>query len=207
MITNTKLVTYIDAFDHSSIDGKRQDLLKSMARDLAQLYGQHGVLKLMFVCTHNSRRSHISQLWAAAMAKKFELNNIETYSAGTEATAFNPRAVAAMKDAGFLIESDGVADNPHYEIRINSEDAPIVAFSKTIKDASNPTEGFVAMMTCSEADNDCPIVEGALKRYSLHYRDPKEADGTPEESQRYAERCQQIGTEISYLFSRLVEHG
>ena len=202
-----ELNKYIETFDHSSIDDKRQELLSSIAEELSNLHSGLGGLKLMFVCTHNSRRSHISQLWAAALAEYYHIDQVKTFSAGTEATAFNPRAVAAMKRAGFKITSNAETDNPKYEIRFAEDQQPIIGFSKSIEDSTNPKEGFVAFLTCSSADNDCPMVEGAVKRYSLHYRDPKEADDTPEESARYAERCHQIGNEISYLFSRIAQHG
>ena len=53
------------------------------------------------ICTHNSRRSHLGQLWLAIGADFFELPQLETFSGGTEATAFNPRAVAALHRVGF----------------------------------------------------------------------------------------------------------
>ncbi len=64
--------------------------------------------RLTFICTHNSRRSHLSQIWAQVAAEYYGLDGVETYSGGTEATAFNPRAVAAMQRCGLKI----VADDP-----------------------------------------------------------------------------------------------
>jgi len=48
---------------------------------------------LNFICTHNSRRSHIAQLWVQTAAHYFGIRGVETYSGGTEATEFNSRAV------------------------------------------------------------------------------------------------------------------
>jgi arsenate reductase len=158
--------------------------------------------RLTFICTHNSRRSHISQLWAAAAAAAFGLDHVETYSGGTEATAFNPRAVAAMRRAGFAID-DASGDNPRYRVQFADDAAPAVCFSKVYDDPSNPQDGFAAVMTCSDADEACPMVRGAALRVALPWDDPKAADGTPEEASTYDARVRQIAAEMVYLFSRV----
>jgi arsenate reductase len=157
---------------------------------------------LHFICTHNSRRSQMAQLWAAAAGTYHGIEGVRTYSGGTEATAFNPRAVAAMRRAGFVIEDPG-GDNPH-NLATYADDGPVMeCFSKTYDDPFNPTEGFAAIMTCSEADEACPVVFGAALRVPMPYEDPKVADGTPEQDLTYDGRCMQIATEMLYLFSLL----
>jgi arsenate reductase (thioredoxin) len=163
-------------------------------------------VRLVFICTGNSRRSHLGQLWAAAAARYHALEGIETYSGGTEPSAFNPRTIAAVERAGFVVEPTGDdGDNPHYRVRWSDDGDPIDAFSKRYDDPANPKADFVAVMTCSEADQACPLVPGATLRVSLPYEDPKVADGTPEEAARYDERSRQIATEMLYLFSRVAE--
>ena len=144
----------------------------------------------------------MGQLWAAAAAAHSGIDGVETYSGGTEATAFNPRAGAALERAGFVIDQPG-GDNPHCKATVD-EDGPVIeCFSKTYDDPFNPTKGFAAIMTCSEADEACPVVLGAALRAPIQYEDPKVADGTPEEAVAYDERCLQIATEMLYLFSRV----
>ena len=58
-------------------------------------------------------------------------------------------------------------------------------------------------MTCSHADENCPVVTGMEKRISLPYNDPKDFDGTPQEAEKYSERVIEIGTEILYAFSQV----
>jgi arsenate reductase len=41
-----------------------------------------------------------------------------------------------------------------------------------------------------------------LDRISLPYDDPKAADGTSEEAERYEERCLQIATEMMYVMEQ-----
>ena len=156
---------------------------------------------LTFICTHNSRRSHLSQLWAATAAWAHGLDHVRTFSGGTEATAFNPRAVSAVERAGFQVVN-GEGGNPVYVVSFTEDHDPERCWSKVYDDPANPQKGFCAVMTCSEADANCPIVRGALDRVSLPYVDPKEADDTPEEAARYDERCLQIATELWYVMQQ-----
>lgn len=158
--------------------------------------------KLVYICTHNSRRSHLGQLFGALAAAAYGVPGVETFSGGTEVTAFNPRAVAALQRAGFEVDAPP-GTNPHYQLRFASAGPAQEAFSKHYADPPNPTSGFAAIMTCSAADESCPIVKGAALRVPLHYEDPKASDGTPEEAATYDARALQIATEAFYLFSRV----
>lgn len=158
---------------------------------------------LNFICTHNSRRSHISQLWAQTAAYYYGVSDVACFSGGTEATAFNPRAVKAMQDAGFAITSQSGEENPVYEVLFSTNARPVTAFSKKYDDAFNHCEDFAAVMTCSHADENCPVVIGSTVRIPLLYDDPKAFDDTSEESAKYRERVMEIGREILYAFSRV----
>jgi arsenate reductase len=189
--------------EYSHIPEERIQILKQLASYVEKKLKADEPVKLNFICTHNSRRSHISQLWAQAAAAHFGISNVQCYSGGTEATAFNPRAVRAMQDAGFHITKVKESDNPVYECRFDTSADPVIAFSKTYNDSFNPDKNFAAIMTCSHADENCPLVIGASSRIAITYDDPKEFDGTPMETQKYAERVHQIGREIFYAFSQV----
>ena len=161
-------------------------------------------IALNFICTHNSRRSHLAQIWAAAAAYYYGVSSVKTFSGGTEATAFNPRAVAAMKRAGFRIVG-GEGDNPIYSVSYADHAESLVCFSKVYDHPRNPQSKFAAIMTCSDADENCPFIPGVELRLPLTYEDPKAADDTPEETARYDERVRQIGREIFYAFSLVNE--
>lgn len=154
-----------------------------------------------FICTHNSRRSHLAQIWAATAAAYHGLDGVRTFSGGTEATAFDPRAVEAIGRAGFVVENPG-GDNPRYQVRMGPTAEPMPCFSKVFGDEANPQEGFAAVMTCSQADRSCPFVPGAELRVGLPYVDPKEADDTPDEARVYDERSLRIAREMFSLMSR-----
>ncbi len=158
--------------------------------------------KLTFICTHNSRRSHLSQIWAQVAAGYVGLGGVETYSGGTEATAFNPRAVAAMQRCGLRITADDPhATNPRYTVFTSDSSTPQVCFSKAHDAPPNPTKGYCALMTCSQADDACPLVMGCDLRLPIRYEDPKVADDTEFEIQRYDERSAQICSEMLYMMS------
>ena len=192
-----------DALLHTgAIAAPRKATLEEVAGFVATKRSEGEAAELIFICTHNSRRSQMAELWAAAAAQHFGIDGVRTFSGGTEATAFDPRAVAAMERAGFLVRTRG-GENPRYRVRF-SDDAPALeCFSKTYDDAFNPARGFAAIMTCSDADEACPVVLGAALRARLPYDDPKVADGTPDETLQYDARCMQIATEMLYLFSRV----
>lgn len=159
--------------------------------------------RLTFICTHNSRRSHLAQVWAQTAALWYRVSNVATFSGGTEATAFNPRAVAALERAGFRISRVRDGDNPLYEVSCSDSSPALEAFSKVYNERPNPEQGFCAVMTCAQADEACPVVIGADHRASLPFDDPKAADGRPDEAAVYDERCREISREMLYLFSQV----
>ena len=181
-------------------DDAHRERLKQLAEVVRKQLGESGRADLLFVCTHNSRRSHMAQLLGLAAARRKGLGNVRAFSAGTEATAFNPRAIAALRRVGFDVGGGSAEANPHYVVRLGPTLDPVEAFSKRFTDAPNPSSGFIAVMTCSQADAACPFVQGATARVAVPYDDPKAADGTPEEASRYDERVAQIGRDLAWVF-------
>lgn len=160
---------------------------------------------LVFICTHNSRRSIFGQVWAAVAAHHFGIDGVSTWSGGTEVTAFNPNARAALLRAGFEIESpdgDGVT-NPVQFVRFAEAVPPLKCFSKKYSDASNPSSGFAAVMTCTDAEKNCPLVPGADLRVAMPYEDPRLADGTMQQEAAYDDCCKVIAQEMLWIFSRI----
>ena len=180
----------------------RRDCLRLLVDLIEAHLASHRTTRLVFICTHNSRRSQIAQVWARAAADHFSISSVEAYSAGTETTAFNERAIAALRRAGFAIERRGEGANPVYECRFGRQGRPLTFFSKDLSDRSLP-ESFTAVMTCSAADAACPTVYGASARLSLPYDDPKGADDSPEETTAYDECCRQISRDLLHLFSQI----
>jgi len=188
--------------DFAEISLERKEQLTTLAQYIAKKYEANESPKIIVICTHNSRRSHIGQIFLSIAADYYGLPPIESYSGGTEATAFNPRAVAALQRTGIVIHSKNpTATNPTYEITWQATETPYQAFSKKNDSPPNPTQNFAALLVCTEADTACPIVTGTDFRLFLPFDDPKAYDGTFQEAEQYDVRCAQIGREIMYVFS------
>lgn len=187
----------------NQISAERKLALKEISEYVSQKKKLGKDIELTFICTHNSRRSHISQIMAQAAAAYYKVGNVYCYSGGTEVTAFNINAVNALIHLGFEIAATNQSSNPVYEVKFGSQIPKLIAFSKVYTSLPNPQKEYGAVLTCSQADASCPIVQGADGRFKLPYEDPKLSDGTPEQSKVYAERCKQIGLEMLYLFSQI----
>jgi arsenate reductase (thioredoxin) len=195
--------SYLESLSFESIPAERRLLLAELATYLRDKTTRQESIQLTFICTHNSRRSHLGQVWAQVAAAHYGVPGVTTFSGGTEATACNPRTIAALERARLQIEKATGGDNPVYEICFDEALPPVIAFSKVYDQSPNPTENFAAIMTCSHADDNCPYIPGAEKRLAITYTDPKEADDTPTESQTYDARCRQIATEMLFVFSEV----
>ncbi|EGF28840.1 arsenate-mycothiol transferase ArsC [Rhodopirellula baltica] len=184
------------------ISEERQDDLKQLAGYVRGEIQKSRPVQLTFICTHNSRRSHLTQIWAKVAADLFGLQSVQTFSGGTEATAMNPRIVASLKRVGFEVDvktEDG--SNPTYAVRYSEQAEPLLCFSKVYNESPNPAGQFAAVMTCSSADQACPIVPGCDLRLPIRYEDPKVSDDTPREAEIYDERCRQIAREMIHAMS------
>lgn len=187
--------------DFDKIPTDRKDQLKKIALYIQTELKAEKKANLIFICTHNSRRSHMGQLWAYAAANYYGIKGIASFSGGTETTAFHPNAIKSLTKAGFLITKKAEGTNPKYDVKYANDELAVTLFSKKYMDAPNPTSRFAAIMTCSQADEACPLVQGASIKIAIPYEDPKKADGKPNQDEVYDERCKQIATEILYVFS------
>lgn len=182
------------------IPKERKVLLGKIADYISYMRGEDAPIQLIYICTHNSRRSHFGQIWAAVAADFYGIANVLTFSGGTEATEFNGNAIHSLLEIGFDIITDGESDNPKYTMRFG-KDKSTLCFSKVYSDDVNPKENFAAIMTCSDAEDNCPFIPGVDLRIATTYEDPKHFDGTDQQSEKYAERCAQIARECLYVFS------
>ncbi|GAB5563795.1 MAG: protein-tyrosine-phosphatase [Winogradskyella sp.] len=193
----------IENLDISSISEERKKTLQPLVDFIQEKVNTNSIINLNLICTHNSRRSHLSQVWAQTLAHYFEINKVFCYSGGTEATALFPSAAEALTTSGFKIEKLSTENNPVYAIIYSDVTHPIIGFSKTYDADFNPSTEFAAIMTCSSADAGCPFIPGAEKRIPITYEDPKAFDNTPQQAEKYKERSIQIATEFKYVFSKI----
>ncbi|HAA11837.1 MAG TPA: protein-tyrosine-phosphatase [Cytophagales bacterium] len=187
------------ASNFDEVSAERKAALEEIGDYMLASITEHNEAQLVIICTHNSRRSQITQAMTYLASEYYGVANVKTFSGGLEVTAFHPNAVAALKRAGFWIEKSASGDNPTYLTTLGKNYSQMLQFSKEYGHQDNPTENFAAIMVCSDADKSCPLVSGADRRFSLPYDDPRYFDGKPAAEQKYDETVATIGKEIFYL--------
>ncbi|KQB42294.1 hypothetical protein [Flavobacterium aquidurense] len=199
----SKILSLAQSFDFTVISKGRKDILQPLVGFIQQKFEQQQEIRLNLICTHNSRRSHLAQVWTQTAAHYYNINNVFCYSGGTETTALYPKIIETLEGSGFKIKKISEGNNPVYAIKFSENESPIIGFSKTYNDDFNPESEFAAIMTCSQADGGCPFISGAEKRIAVTYDDPKAFDNTPQETEKYNVRSLQIATEMFYVFSQI----
>ena len=197
------LTKTIKSITEISVSNERKEVLQPLIDFIQNKVAHQEEILLNFICTHNSRRSHLSQIWAQTMAFHFGIKNIFCYSGGTEATAIFPKVAETLVNQGFQIQKLSENQNPVYAVKFDDNQHPIICFSKTYFDDFNPKNNFGAIMTCNNADEGCPMVFGAEVRFPIKYDDPKAFDGTELMNEKYAERSLQIASEMLHVFSKI----
>ncbi len=186
-----------------SVENERIAVLNPLVDYIQEKVNNKEEIRLNFICTHNSRRSHLSQIWAQTMAFHFGVQKVFCYSGGTEATAMFPKVAETLSNQGFQIQKLSQEQNPVYAVKYADNQHPIVCSSKAYFNEFNPKNHFGAIMTCNNADEGCPMVFGAEARFPIKYDDPKAFDGTDLMDAKYAERSLQIASEMYYVFSQI----
>ena len=208
-MTSTKTILFpeienvINTLNFESITEERKLILQPLVDFIQEKASNGQEIRLNLICTHNSRRSHLSQVWAQTAAAHYNIKNVFCYSGGTEATAMFPMAAKTLAKQGFQIKTIAEGNNPVYAIKYAENEHPVIGFSKTFDDDFNPQSEFAAILTCSSADQGCPFIAGAEKRIPITFEDPKAFDNTPQQAEKYEERSVQIATEMFYVFSQI----
>ncbi|MCR4421221.1 MAG: arsenate reductase ArsC [Exilispira sp.] len=116
------------------------------------------MIKILFVCIHNSARSQIAETFANFLGK----GKLLAYSAGIEPGILNPYVVKAMKEIGLDIS--------------NNKTKGIDTFLK-----SNHSFDYVITVCDATSGERCPIFPGKVKRLHWEFDDPSAFKGTEEE--------------------------
>lgn len=208
-MTSTKPTLFLEIdnvikeLNPQTISNERKEVLQPLADFIQSKISKNQEIRINFICTHNSRRSHLSQVWAQTMSSYFNIQKVYCYSGGTEITALFPMVTETLQNSGFQIKTISKNENPIYSIKYADNEHPIIGFSKKLNDDFNPKSEFAAIMTCDSANEACPIVPGAENRIPITFEDPKAFDNTPQQAEKYIERSLQIATEMFYIFSQI----
>lgn len=112
-------------------------------------------MRVLILCTGNSARSQMAEGFLRALDSR-----LEVHSAGTEPAArVNPFAVAAMREAGIDISS---------------------ARPKDVRRFLDQPFDYV-ITVCGEADRNCPVFTGQVRRLHIGFPDPARATGSEQE--------------------------
>ena len=112
-------------------------------------------VNILFLCTGNSCRSQMAEGWAKWYSKQL----FEIQSAGIETHGKNPRAIAAMQQAG--------VDISHQQSTRVTDDM--------LKQAD------LVVTVCGHADEHCPVLPPDTRKEHWPLQDPAKAQGTEAE--------------------------
>lgn len=200
---NVSLTELIENILIQPIDEGRKNILQPLIDFIQRKIEEKKPVNINFICTHNSRRSHFSQIWAQTASSYFNVPDVQCYSGGTEVTALFPKVAETLAAQGFTVFKISDTENPVYAIKYAEDRHPVIGFSKKYDHPFNPAGDFAAVMTCSQADDGCPFIAGADQRIPITFEDPKGSDGTSFQDQVYKERSLQIAAEMVYVFSQI----
>ena len=107
-------------------------------------------MRVLVLCTHNSARSQMAEGWIRKYAAAADVP-VEVWSAGTEATAVKPDAIAVMAEVG--IDLSGHA-------------------SKTLDGVPDPWAFDLVLTVCDAANEACPAYPARTERRHVAFPDP-----------------------------------
>ena len=183
------------------IANSRKKILEILIKYIIGKIENNEEVNLYFICTHNSRRSQFCQIWSNTASHYYNIF-VNSYSGGTEITECNKSVIRTIINHGFLVTANNKNKNPEYLVTMSAS-KPIKLFSKLFNKSINNDRPFAAVMTCSDADKNCPYIPGAEKRIPLKYDDPKEFDNTTLKIKKYEECSYKIASEIFYVFNEV----
>ena len=77
--------TYCDNLtkEFKTIPDSRKEILEKITQYIKSKQKDNKSINLVYICTHNSRRSHFGQIWAHVAASYYKVKNVNTFSGGS----------------------------------------------------------------------------------------------------------------------------
>ena len=113
----SEIENVIKELNPETISSERREVLQPLIDFIQSKVSENKEIRINFICTHNSRRSHLSQVWAQTMASYFNIKKVFCYSGGTESTALFPIVAETLQNSGFQINTISKNENPIYSIK------------------------------------------------------------------------------------------
>lgn len=197
---NTELNSFLGKATGEGLSAERQELWQKAAHAVQEKKAK----AMNFICTHNARRSVISQSLAAALAYHYGIDDMVFYSGGAESTYIHPNSIALLQRIGFKLKEVEAGANPVHTARFASDAETLRLFSKTFDDVSSH-EPYVAILVCSKGDAACPFIPDAKARILIPFDDPGAYDGTADAAEAYFATAKLILNELHYFFQLLAK--
>ena len=147
---------------------------------------------IVFLCTHNSRRSQLCQVWGSILSKIYNID-LKFNSAGTEKTEVYKTVFYCFSNVGVEIKDS----------KVFYRDLSLSLNSKVLEEIQS--DKFISIMTCSDAEKSCPSDSRSIKNISMTYQDPKVFDYTEKEKDEYLKTSKLIAKELNYVLKKLVD--
>ena len=116
MVIYRNILDTVHNLNINSVSENRKILLDPLIGFIQNKKDLYEVIQLNFVCTHNSRRSHLAQIWAQTMAAYFNIQHVYCFSGGTEATYIYETTKKTLEEQGFIFKIKKKESNPTYQI-------------------------------------------------------------------------------------------
>lgn len=189
----------------NSFSKKRLKILDQLMVYLKELVAKKLELNVIFVCTHNSRRSQFAQFWLDTFLHNFGIENYNIFSAGTVETEVHKNVISVIEHYGFTVTKDSEINNKKYKIALG-KGYEINLFSKEITSVLEAGLGsFVLIFVCDSAYENCPFVIENQKHFSLTFEDPGRYDEDLNALEYYQKCAYKIAAEMHYLASGLAD--
>ena len=141
---------------------------------------EDGKRRVLFICVHNTARSQMAE----AYLREYADDLFEVESAGLEPGVLNPYVVRAMADDGIDI----------------SQKVPQSVFDLY---RAGRTYAYVITVCSREAEENCPVFPGPVRRLSWPFPDPSRFTGSDEEK---LARTIEVRNVIREQVRQFVEH-
>ena len=183
-----KINYFIDDIVKFKPSNKQKERLEKVINQINKLLGSSR--SIVFICTHNSRRSQFCEFWAKYFSNHYD-KNLNIYSAGVEKTeVYNGVFKALLRCGVKKLNNKLVIDKQ--SIRLES---------KTLEEIH--LKSFISIINCSDAEKNCPIDFRSIANINLKYEDPKSFDGSSSEEDEYFNTSYLIARELNYIIRNI----
>ena len=189
---HSALAQYIEArtTEFGLVETDRRLRLDAIASYVRSKVRQQRAASLLFLGRHNSRRSHLAQVWAQTVAAWCEVGVVISYSAGVQPTRLAPAAVDALRRAGFVVDLG--QDPSTAKVSFRADAPPMICYAKDYEALQVPQRNWCAVSVDAGVAAGFPALDEAEERVVLPLEDPDD-DAL----------CARVARDLLYAFTQV----